>query len=169
MKLSELPPVSASLKAGYVKIIEDVERIITGLGERLQEYIRCAPACSSCCRDFSVFPLEAVLISEQFKASPPPDGHERHAHTCTFLHNDLCSIYAHRPLICRTQGMAIGYIDEINERIEVSVCPLNFHDDYAFTPDDLLFLDTFNSRLADLNVQYCQEADISIDTRIVLE
>ena len=87
---------------------------------------------------------------------------------CPLLDNDRCSIYAQRPLICRTQGLPIGYIDEDNERIEVSACPLNFPEGHPFEYDDLLLLDTFNSRLAALNRSYCRAAEIATDLRLPL-
>jgi len=87
---------------------------------------------------------------------------------CPLLKNDHCSIYPHRPLICRTQGLPIGYIDEIIEQIEVSACPLNFAEDHPFEYDDLLLLDPFNIRLSRLNEIYCQAAGIDEQTRVAL-
>ncbi len=68
---------------------------------------------------------------------------------------DHCSIYDIRPIICRTQGLPIAYIDEASGSIEVSACQINFADDYQFSQKDLLFMDQLNQRLAELNLQYC--------------
>jgi len=169
MKLIDLPPVPLSLQNEYRSLIEDVERRAARLSSRLHEHMRCAAGCAACCRRFSVAPLEAALIGEQWQpvsAASPPENRDD---SCGFLIENLCSIYECRPLICRTQGLPIAYIDEINERIDVSVCPLNFTGDYQFAHDDLLFLDSFNHRLAELNNRYCSETGISANTRISLE
>ena len=39
--------------------------------------------------------------------------------------------------------MALAYINEIEERIEVSACPLNFGEDDILEQADLLFMDGF--------------------------
>lgn len=168
MKPTDLPPIPSPLKHDYRILIQEVELLTADFSSLLREHLRCAPGCSSCCRRFSVTPLEAALIGEQINSLPKlhPSG-KAGAH-CGFLIDDLCSIYIHRPLICRTQGLPIGYIDEINERIDVSVCPLNFSEDYQFTHEELLFLDPFNTRLAELNSRYCRENGIDVTSRIPL-
>lgn len=76
---------------------------------------------------------------------------------CPFLLDDLCAIYPHRPLICRSQGLAIAYIDHEREVIEVSACPINFpaDEEYPFSEENLLFMDPFNDQLAAINHDFC--------------
>lgn len=168
MKLTDLPPVPSSVQTDYFSLIEDVDTQVAMLSSHLRPHLRCAPGCSSCCRSFSVAPIEAALIGAQMDPVSMEPGSGKTTNTCRFLINDLCSIYVHRPLICRTQGLPIGYVDEMNERIDVSVCPLNFSADYQFTHEDLLFLDPFNSLLAELSSRYCMETSIDIKSRISL-
>ena len=168
MNLTDLPPVPASLKDAYGKLIEDVACLTARLGSRHRKHLHCVAGCSSCCRRFSVSPIEAALISERLDFSSVLHCSKRSGDTCGLLIDDLCSIYSDRPLICRTQGLPIGYIDEMNERIDVSVCSLNFSQDYPFTHGDLLFLDPFNRLLAELNKRYCRKASIDITLRIDL-
>lgn len=168
MKLTDLAPVPLSLKDEYRKIINDVDHMVAELSNRLHKHLHCAPGCSSCCRSFSVTPLEAALINEQATPASVALLSENTGDICTFLVDDLCLIYLLRPLICRTQGLPIAYIDEMKEQIEVSVCPLNFPEDYPFTHEDLLFLDASNTLLAELNSRYCRETGIDDDTRIPL-
>lgn len=167
MKLTDLPPVPPSLQTDYLSLIEDVDRMVVDFSSRLHEHLRCAPGCSSCCRRFSIAPIEAALIAEQSEASLESCSIKTDD-TCRFLIDDLCSIYLNRPLICRTQGLPIAYVDEINEQIDVSVCPLNFSETYQFTHEDLLFLDPVNSLLAELNIRYCRESGIDPESRISL-
>ena len=165
MITAPLPPVPETIKNEYVALVSDLDRLILTLSQRLQSFINCAPGCSSCCQKFSILPLEAALIAVPATASLNPiSGGEQ----CTLLEDNRCSIYPQRPLICRTQGLPIGYVDETNEQIEVSACPLNFSDDHPFEYDDLLLLDPFNSRLAALNSSYCQGAGIAADRRLPL-
>ena len=166
MIIAQLPAVPETIRNEYSALVSDLDRLIVTLSQRLQSFINCAPGCSPCCRKFSVFPLEAALIA----GSPTPAvrsiGDDEQ---CPLLDDNRCSIYPQRPLICRTQGLPIGYVDETNEQIEVSACPLNFSEDHPFEYDDLLLLDPFNARLAALNSSYCQEAGIAADLRLPLE
>lgn len=165
MIINALPPVPSSITDEYVSLVSDLDRLIVALSQRLQGLITCAPGCSSCCRRFSVLPLEAALLKgTAIAASTRIQGED----SCPFLSEGLCSIYIQRPLICRTQGLPIGYIDETHERIEVSACPLNFAEDHHFDYEDLLLLDPINHRLAALNGSYCQKTGIAADLRLPL-
>ena len=84
------------------------------------------------------------------------------------LSDSRCRLYPWRPLICRTQGLPVAYIDTEREAVEVSACPLNFPDDYPFQEEDLLFLDQANSDLALLNSEYCRQHQLEATRRIVL-
>lgn len=152
-----LPPIPDSLRAAYGSLIADADTVVAELSSRLQRFIRCGPGCSSCCKSFSVFSLEAALIAEKTGGTDRPATAEG---CCPLLADRHCKIYPQRPLICRTQGMPIAYIDEINEQIDVSACPLNFSDEHHFTYDDLYFIDPFNSRLAALNTSYCEQVGL---------
>ena len=169
MKLTDLPPVPASVKADYHLLIEEVEHLAAPIAERLHEHLRCAPGCASCCRPFSLSPLEAALIAEHLKSEPDTACASPGPGNCRFLARDLCTAYQNRPLICRTQGLPIGYIDEMNEQIEVSACPLNFPDDHPFTLEDLLLLDPVNARLGELNRRYCEKTGIDAKFRFPLD
>lgn len=158
-------PVPENIRNEYDSLVAELDRLIFSLTRKLQGFINCNPGCSSCCRRFSVLPLEAALIAASPATTLRRLGSED---LCSFLTNGLCSIYAQRPLICRTQGLPIGYIDEENERIEVSACSLNFPEYHPFEYGDLLLLDTFNSRLAALNRSYCRAAEIATDLRLPL-
>jgi Fe-S-cluster containining protein len=160
---TELPPVPEAIKTAYRALIAGVDSLIADLSVRLQHYIRCSPGCSSCCRAFSLLPLEAALIAEKRgRLRLPAAAHDE----CPQLAEQRCAIYASRPLICRTQGLAIGYIDEANEQIEVSACPLNFSEQHPFEYDDLLIIDPFNDRLAELNAIYCRSAGLDPQRRL---
>ena len=90
--------------------------------------LACRRGCSACCIDgLSVFEVEAEVIRARcapvLREAPHPPG------ACAFLDADGgCRIYAHRPYVCRTQGLPMRWIDysapdgAIDRR---DVCPLN--------------------------------------------
>ena len=158
-----LPPVPKAIAEDYHGLVFDLDQAINTMEQHLKPFIGCTPGCSSCCKKFSVLPLEAALIinSANLPLQPTDRGE-----LCAQLVDRHCSIYPQRPLICRTQGLPIGYIDEAHEQIEVSACPLNFPEDHLFDFQDLLLLDSFNSRLAALSSAYCQAAGIDAETRV---
>jgi hypothetical protein len=165
MIIAALPRVPKTISEDYCTLVADLDSTIDALSQRLSQFIGCAPGCSSCCRIFSVLPLEAAHIADSARLLPRPPGRGEH---CPQLNDHRCSIYPQRPLICRTQGLPVGYIDEDREQIEVSACVLNFPEAHPFDLEDLLLLDSFNSRLATLNSAYCQVAGIAAETRLPL-
>lgn len=162
-----LPPPSPDIRRAYRELVADIEAMTEKYTqERFRTIMQCGPGCADCCIRFSVLPLEAAVVAEalQGKIVLLQDEGDK----CLLLSGDLCQVYEVRPVICRTQGLPLGYIDEAAGTIEVSACPLNFPEDYPLAHDDLLYMDTFNSRLAALNLQYCHAAGLNPERRIPL-
>ncbi|MBE0582749.1 MAG: YkgJ family cysteine cluster protein [Desulfofustis sp.] len=165
MSRNPLPHPDPSLCSGYRQLIAEIDLAVSLLIEkRFVGLLHCRPGCTVCCTAFRVLPLEAALLRRAMSAleALPAIDDDR----CRLLHEECCRIYEHRPIICRTQGLPIAYIDEAAGKIEVSACPLNFADDYLFVHEDLLFLDHFNNRLAELNRRYCRTAAIDPELRL---
>lgn len=158
----------------YRQLIDSLDAEIARIGEMHGALLSCGPGCAACCLAFSVLPIEAACMRKAIGALPSvsrdrlkknlPGDNER----CPLLIDDLCSIYAARPVICRTQGLPLAYVDEERQAIEVSACGLNFPDDHGFAPEHLLFLDEFNARLFSLNHAWCLEQKRTPDRRIPL-
>lgn len=115
----------------------------------------CAPGCSTCCELPSVNYLEAFII-----AGLPGNGTSKRAAAgpqgpCPFLENDRCSIYAFRPLICRTHGLLLKS-EEYSYSLTAS-CPFNFVDIDLDSVDSsfVLGIDTVSNNLARLNAAFC--------------
>lgn len=163
-----------TLKLPSAEILEAYRQLVVELEEKIAEIsstslhapLRCGPGCDGCCMQFSVLPVEAALIAQAVAAKGL--SLENNQKTCVLLKDGLCSIYDLRPVICRTQGLPLAYIDEEAGAIEVSACPLNFPDDYPLSHEELLYMDPFNGRLAELNVRYCRENDLDPEKRIPL-
>ncbi len=106
-----------------------VDEASTDLAAKHGERLRCAPGCAECCvDDISVFEVEAQRIRDRCAdllraSSPHPVG------ACAFLDDDgACRVYEHRPYVCRTQGLPLRWIDEIEpgELAELrDICPVN--------------------------------------------
>ena len=158
----------------YSALLRPLQREI----ERLQAYygdrLRCTPGCCACCRELSVLPLEAAIIRAAYTGlTANLQARIRNAASaggeyCPFLVDKLCAIYGSRPLICRTHGLPIAYINEEQEAIEVSACPENFPLDTEFVREGLLFLDRFNGELQALNQRFARETDRDPRQRIAL-
>ena len=168
MLQARLPEPDQDIRLAYLELVREIDLAVSQLSRgRLAGRIGCRPGCSSCCLAFSVLPLEAAMLQRERSPLPAADG-LRQDGQCIFLAGGLCSAYPHRPVICRTQGLPLAYIDEILEQIEVSACPLNFPEDDPLEQEDLLLMDSFNERLAALNLLYCQRNGVAPLVRIPL-
>ncbi len=167
MQKSNLPFPTKTVESGYRQLISDIDNHIEKLlNQRFSNTLNCRAGCDQCCIQFSVLALEAAIL--RHSADQMELGSDIQNGSCHFLVNKRCSVYSFRPIICRTQGLPLAYIDEEIYAIEVSACDMNFPQDYAFEENDLLFMDNFNQRLAELNRQYCQVAQRNPEERIAL-
>lgn len=165
MKEPYLPAIDETIHRLYHELVDELDVEIRGLSEVLpQGVVRCRPGCRECCIAFSILPLEAAHIRRHSSAGPKCGDAAAH---CAFLENDRCTIYDLRPLLCRTQGLPVGYMSD-SGAVEVSACPLNFSHDFVFTEETILFMDSFNARLAGLNEAYCRQAGLDLQKRIPL-
>lgn len=115
------PSTDSRLRQFYRSVDEDTRRLQTLHSDRLQ----CRRGCSACCVDgLTVFVVEADYIRQQDpvwlrNARPHPEGQ------CAFLDpGGACRIYAHRPYVCRTQGLPLRWITDDQEEMR-DICPLN--------------------------------------------
>ena len=143
-----------------------VDEAAAQLAARHQGRLHCRLGCVGCCTDdLTVFTVEAEqirrhhadLLAEQ---APHPAG------ACAFLALDgsgACRVYAHRPYVCRTQGLPLRWIEEVlaeDDSLDVyeyrDICPLNDGEDAppppleALEPDDLWTLGPVEEQLAAL-------------------
>ncbi len=129
--------------------------------------ITCKKGCSSCCVNLSVFPVEFEAIKKEMALDgfdPASIVFDENA-TCGFLKDDLCQIYKYRPVICRTHGLPIAFLNEDNpDEIfkEVSFCDLNFNDfdddeGLVFNDDNTLDIDELNTAFFKINYEFCKD------------
>ena len=158
----------------YHQLLDEVAAAMAPLLARHRATMQCGPRCAECCQALSLLAIEARVITVAYQALPPETRaaiRSRARETgaqCPFLLDGLCAIYPARPLICRTHGLAIGYVDEEREAIEVSACPRNFSADFPLAADDLLLLDPFNARLAAINQEFATALGLATATRVAM-
>ncbi|MBI5556417.1 MAG: YkgJ family cysteine cluster protein [Deltaproteobacteria bacterium] len=157
----------------YSELIRRVDEVAQALEKGVhQKRLQCRAGCRGCCTLSSVLPLEAAML--RHAVARLDEGlrmrirHNSGESPCPFLLDSLCAIYPSRPLICRTHGLPIAYVDHARQTVEVSACPLNFSDLYEFSQDELLFIDPFNAELAQLNSAYCAGQGIPAEVRVLL-
>lgn len=145
----------------YSELRKTIDEISQTLSGRHGPYMQCRKGCDLCCMDYSILPVEFHFILDQLKMEglkkSPPESHEK-SNSCIFLTNNTCTIYNHRPVICRTHGLPLLYTNDEYEW-ELSTCELNFRQfDYEkFTPENTFPQDKFNSKLFMLNKEFIHE------------
>lgn len=112
------------------------------------EAFACAPGCTTCCQgDLSIFVVEAEGVVAALEALPAEVlramADRTAGEACVMLapEDGRCLVYAARPLICRSHGLAVLVDDQLDH------CPLNYLD----APPDrahVLMLDRINAPLA---------------------
>lgn len=138
-------------------------------------HLKCQRGCHDCCTNLSVFPVEFYAILEELRAAGVTQISFDESAACGFLKDGLCTIYAARPMICRTHGLPIAFVNMDAEEPEMSVsfCPKNFSEaeDVEFGEESTLNIDELNLRLCEANLQFVEEhAEYGLqpDTRIAL-
>ncbi|MEP0861679.1 MAG: YkgJ family cysteine cluster protein [Ignavibacterium sp.] len=146
--------------AELLKFYDEVDKLIFVLNEKHNDRLKCKAGCFSCCVDeITVFEVEAEHIKHNYqnllnKETPHPKGY------CAFL-NDKgeCRIYEHRPYVCRTQGLPLRWIEEINEEelYEMrDICPLNEEGEpiVNLKPEDCWTIGPFEEKLAKIQKSF---------------
>jgi uncharacterized protein len=109
--------------------VEELHRVVDQLtapvvqanGSRLH----CRAGCHDCCADgLTVFEIEAAVI-ERHHRELLEDGTAHEPGGCAFLDAEgACRIYAHRPYVCRTQGLPLRWATDDGHEAR-DICPLN--------------------------------------------
>jgi Fe-S-cluster containining protein len=150
--------------------LTNYQRLIAKTDERCREILKnyaeqmsCQKGCDACCRHISVFPVEAAAMSLAFNALPEsvadrirrkalaasPEG------ACPLLENGACLLYDSRPIICRTHGFPIFFIQDGKQQIDV--CPLNFEGISSLPGHAAFDLDHLNQALSLINRMFIND------------
>lgn len=133
----------AELSATLVQLRRRVDAHFDAALARSPAAFSCGPGCESCCHvRIGVFTVEAAPIRDALArlaiTDPPLRARIRqqaddpgHAERCALLVDGRCSVYAVRPLICRSHGLPIAAADlgDPAAPLRLDHCPLNFRDE----------------------------------------
>lgn len=149
------PPIAPLLAALFAKADGFVARVES----RHRDQLRCGSGCASCCLGgLTVTPLEAEAVCFALARFDDATLHALHARPvdparCALLDaEDRCTVYAARPLVCRTHGIPIRTASTHGLPV-VSSCELNFiaQGPAAADADCILDQGTLSTLLAAVN------------------
>lgn len=142
----------------YLNLRDSIDELSNKLHQLHNNHMKCRKGCDLCCMDYEIFPIEFVHIKKSIQnktieTTPSVDG------SCVFLKDNACQIYEHRPIICRTHGLPLLFMND--DQWELSACELNFteFEDEEFTDKNTFPQDKFNSQLFMLNKAFLEETN----------
>nr|WP_320021945.1 YkgJ family cysteine cluster protein [uncultured Draconibacterium sp.] len=148
----------------YKKLRNNIDKLSDKLEKQHKKHMKCKAGCDLCCMDYSIFPVEFYSLVNALKErrNNPILNNDKDESSCIFLNNHKCEIYADRPIICRTHGLPLLYMNEDNGW-ELSACELNFteFDLEEFSEENTFPQDKFNSKLYLLNKEFIAENQLS--------
>jgi len=140
----------------YLQLRTEISELSEKLGAMHKNEMACKKGCSSCCMNFQVLPVEYFSILQQLKATPPQQFRELDSEheDCNFLIEHMCQVYEARPIICRTHGLPLLFMNQEGDAWELSACPLNFKKFDDFHTENTYPQDTYNSKLFLINREF---------------
>lgn len=141
----------------YRLLRNEIDKQARRLAALHSAHIHCKAQCTACCINLTVWPVEFFAILEDLRAAAVKPVFDPQA-SCGFLKDGLCQIYPFRPIICRTHGLPLAYLDDRQDEpaYGVAFCEKNFRytEEIAFGPNNTLDMDTVNETLARLYTDY---------------
>ena len=155
----------------YDDLLADLDQLSAHMNSLHAKQLNCRAGCSDCCHQhLGVFEVEAEAMRQALAALPTDtqkvlrqqakDVLSGTRTACPLLREDRCSLYAARPVICRSHGYPLHYQGQEAGEILLDVCPLNFVEAGALESLELnqtLPLDRLNLRLNAINYVYCRD------------
>ena len=111
------------------RLYAEVDRLTGRLSRIHSGRLQCRRGCSACCVDgIAVYEIEARNI-QRHHADLLEEETPRAEGACAFLDAEGgCRIYEQRPYVCRTQGLPLRWLEELDngDIVEMrDICPLN--------------------------------------------
>lgn len=148
--------------SAYHKLKKEVDAVSAKLSAEHNKHLQCRKGCDLCCMDYSILPVEFYAILDELKKenfnTNNLQQNTKNEKDCIFLKNHACTIYEWRPIICRTHGLPLLYMNNDGEW-ELSNCELNFKEFNFenFSEKNTFPQDKFNSRLFLINREFVAE------------
>lgn len=149
----------------YRQLVARVDALCHGIEAALREHITCSEGCSSCCTAVTLFPVEAAVLKASLDALPAEEAEVIRRHVaehadderCPLLEHHRCLLYAARPIVCRTHGLPILYME--NNEQYVDCCPLNLDQCESLPGTAVINLDRLNALLVAVNALFLSKSD----------
>lgn len=156
-------PVRNEELANYRVLVSKVDEICATVTAAFAEQIQCHAGCSGCCRELTLFPVEAAALLVALAALPPQHREAldasgtRDSDSCPLLVDDLCLVYESRPIICRTHGLPLLLKADGESRIDF--CPENFRETKTLPGTAIINLELLNQALVAINALFVDRTD----------
>lgn len=151
-----------ALFADYRALLAQLDAFSARIQARYDQ-MQCRRGCADCCQHLSLSSVEGAFIRQALYALPQREQEQVYRHAvhsgedvCPLLREDVCLLYAARPVICRTHGLPLLYQTE--DGPQVSCCPHNLA---AFSAEslpgtDVLNMEVVNTTLAAIDAVFVQ-------------
>ena len=181
LKLKRTGDINKSL-TDYRRLVARVDRMVHRIRRKYSVHIACHKGCACGCRNLSIWPIEALSLSGALQDLPEPViaiTRKRAAAVsfwdCPLLLGGACSLYAFRPIICRTHGYPL--LTHYQGQPSIGYCRHNFQNIPSIPADAVIDLDKINGTLRVINASAVGEPDrvlqlpdrLSISEAILLE
>jgi Fe-S-cluster containining protein len=154
-KLEIAADINACL-LNYRHLVVRVDQLLGRIQRKYGRHIKCRKGCRCGCRNISIFPVEALSLADALQELPEAviAKFQRRAASasfwdCPLIEDRACSMYAFRPLICRTHGFALQTIYKGHSSI--GYCRYNFKEMISIPEDAIIKLDSINDTLRGIN------------------
>lgn len=151
----------------YIELRNEIDQLSEKLSALHNNHMQCKKGCDMCCMDYGILPIEFQYIKSQLQNDQWYNSSATEEE-CIFLKDHLCQIYEHRPIICRTHGLPLLFMNADTEEWELSACELNFVGFEDFGTENTIPMDKFNSRLFMLNEEFIQQDSTNSNGRFDL-
>ena len=146
----------------YREVRNAIDKQVSALEKKHNKHMVCRKGCDLCCMDYSIFPVEFYSVLKDLKSRNfiPEKNNQESENGCVFLVNHACTIYAERPVICRTHGLPLLFANDDGD-FELSACELNFtnFDFEDFNMDNTFHQDKYNSMLFIVNREFINASE----------
>jgi uncharacterized protein len=144
----------------YYQLVAKVDALCVEIVTHCAESISCRKGCDACCRQFSIFWVEAINLATVVANMPQKQSaflRSRAADlveedVCPLLVDGVCTLYVARPIICRTHGLPI--LTSTDTAPVIDFCPQNFTEIETIPGNLIIDLDQLNKTLAAINALF---------------
>ena len=163
LKLKRTDDIRKSLM-DYRRLVTRVDRMVRRIRRKYRAVIACRKGCACGCRNLSILPIEALSLCGALQDLPHSviaTIRRRAAAVsfweCPLLRKGACSLYAFRPIICRTHGYPL--LTHYRGQSSIGYCRHNFKNMPSIPADAVIDLEKINGSLRVINASAVRQPD----------